>query len=118
MNTIRRIDSNAWPSRAVCCGDLVFLAGMTADDVSQDVAGQTEQVLAKIEGYLREAGSDKRMLLSAQIWLHDIGAWQAVTDVWCRWIDPGHPPARAVVGATLDRGHLVEIMVTAARSPS
>jgi enamine deaminase RidA (YjgF/YER057c/UK114 family) len=102
----------------VCHADLVYLSGMTADDVTHDAAGQAQQVLAKIEGYLRQAGSDKRMLLSAQIWLHDISAWQAVTDVWCRWIDPGNPPARAVVGAELDRGHLVEIMVTAARLPS
>ena len=113
--SIVRIDSGKWLSRAVVFGDLVFLSGMTADDVSQGIRGQTEQVLKKIDRYLAEAGTNKSLLLSAQIWLHDIGSWEEMTEVWMAWIDKNNPPARAAVGSSLGHGRLVEIMVTAAK---
>jgi enamine deaminase RidA (YjgF/YER057c/UK114 family) len=113
---IQRIDPGPYLSRAVVCGDLVFLAGLTADDRSQDVAGQTEQILRKVDHYLAEAGSDKSHLLSAQIWLKDIGAWDAMNRVWVAWIDRTNPPARATVQAKLaGDDYLVEIMATAVR---
>ena len=113
---IRRIDPGPYLSRAVVCGDFVFLAGLTADDRSEDVAGQTRQILRKIDHYLAEASSSRARLLSAQIWLKDIGTWEAMNRVWSAWIDKANPPARATVEANL-AGHdyLVEIMVTAAR---
>jgi len=113
--SIRRIDPGPYLSRAVVHGNLVFLAGLTADDRSQDVAGQTRQILNKIDRYLGDAGSDKARLLSAQIWLRDIGTWDAMNKVWSAWIDKSNPPARATVEAKLaGDDYLVEIMVTAA----
>lgn len=38
---------------------IVYLAGMTADDLSGDTTQQTHDVLAKIDTYLAKAGSDK-----------------------------------------------------------
>jgi enamine deaminase RidA (YjgF/YER057c/UK114 family) len=113
---IRRIDPGPYLSRAVVCGDFVFLAGLTADDRSEDVAGQTRQILRKIDHYLAEAGSNRARLLSAQIWLKDIGTWEAMNRIWSAWIDKANPPARATVEAKLaGDDYLVEIMVTAAR---
>ena len=113
---IRRVDPGPYLSRAVVCGDFVFLAGLTADDRSEDVAGQTRQILRKIDHYLAEAGSSRARLLSAQIWLKDIGTWEAMNRVWSAWIDKANPPARATVEAKLaGDDYLVEIMVTAAR---
>jgi enamine deaminase RidA (YjgF/YER057c/UK114 family) len=113
---IRRIDPGHYLSRAVVCGEFVFLAGLTADDRSEDVAGQTRQILRKIDHYLAEAGSSRARLLSAQIWLKDIGTWEAMNRVWSAWIDKANPPARATVEAKLaGDDYLVEIMVTAAR---
>jgi enamine deaminase RidA (YjgF/YER057c/UK114 family) len=113
---IRRIDPGPYLSRAVVCGDFVFLAGLTADDRSEDVAGQTRQILSKIDHYLAEAGSSRARLLSAQIWLKDIGTWEAMNRVWSAWIDKANPPARATVEAKLaGDDYLVEIMVNAAR---
>ena len=112
---IRRIDPSSYLSRAVLHGNTVYLAGLTADDLSQDVAGQTRQILTKIDRYLNEAGTDKSKLLSAHIWLRDIATFDEMNRVWESWIDRGNPPARATVEARLagDR-YLVEIMVTAA----
>ena len=44
-----------------------------ADDTSQDVEGQTRQVLARIGSVLKEAGNDRTKILKVNIWLADIG---------------------------------------------
>jgi enamine deaminase RidA (YjgF/YER057c/UK114 family) len=115
--TPRRIDPGPYLSRAVVAGDFVFVAGLTADDLAADVAGQTAQILSKIDNYLAEAGSDKSHLVSAQIWLRDIATWGEMNRAWTGWIDKDNPPARATVEARLAGDRiLVEIMVTAVRS--
>jgi len=113
---IKRIGAGPRMSKAVRYGDLIFLAGQIADDGSADVAGQTHQVLAKIDALLAEAGSDKSKILSANIWLADIASFEQMNAVWDAWVAPGDPPARATVEAKLARPDLkVEIMVVAAR---
>jgi enamine deaminase RidA (YjgF/YER057c/UK114 family) len=116
MPAIRRLDPTRRLSRAVAHGDTLYLAGLTADDLAQDVRGQTRQILAKIDRYLAEGGSDRSRLLSAQIWLRDIATFDEMNAEWDAWVDPANPPARATVESRLagDR-YLVEIMVTAAR---
>jgi enamine deaminase RidA (YjgF/YER057c/UK114 family) len=44
-------------SRAVEYNGMVFVAGLTADDYSLDIKGQTEQVLRKIDKYLADLGA-------------------------------------------------------------
>ena len=60
---IRRIDLTQPPgprmSRCVVRGDTVYLAGLTAGDTSQDIKGQTKQILDKIDGYLAQAGTQQ-----------------------------------------------------------
>ena len=94
------------------------LAGTAgADDAKADVKGQTAQILAKIDKFLAEAGTDKSKILSANIWLTDIGTWGQMNEVWDAWVSPGNSPARATVEAKLANPALkVEIMVQAALS--
>jgi enamine deaminase RidA (YjgF/YER057c/UK114 family) len=114
--SVRRIKPGPRMSEAVVHGDTVYLQGVTADDHSLDVKGQTRQILAKIDALLAEAGTDKSKLLSANIWLTDIGTWSQMNEVWDAWVAPGNAPARATVEAKLARpGLKVEIMVQAAR---
>jgi enamine deaminase RidA (YjgF/YER057c/UK114 family) len=114
--SVQRIQPGPRMSQAVVHGNTVYLAGLTADDPSQDVKGQTAQILAKIDALLAEAGTDKSKLLSANIWLTDIGTWSQMNEVWDAWVAPGNAPARATVEAKLARpGWKVEIMVQAAR---
>ncbi|HXG64492.1 MAG TPA: RidA family protein [Blastocatellia bacterium] len=113
---IERIKVGARMSQAVVHGDTVYLAGQVADDPSADVAGQTRQILAKIDGPLAEAGTDKTKLLCANVWLSDISTFEQMNRVWDAWVTPGKPPARACVESRLARPELtVEIMVVAAR---
>ncbi len=103
-------------SQAVVYGDTVYLAGQVADDPSADVAGQTQQILAKIDSLLAEAGTDKTRILSANIWLADISTFGEMNQVWDAWVPQGHAPARATVESKLAAPqYRVEIGVVAAR---
>jgi enamine deaminase RidA (YjgF/YER057c/UK114 family) len=103
-------------SQAVVHGDTVYLAGQVADDPSAPVKGQTEQILRKIDGLLRAAGSDRSKLLSATVWLANMGSFDEMNAAWDAWVDPTNTPARATVEARLARPHyLVEIAVVAGR---
>lgn len=116
MSKITRHGSSAILSTAVEYHGFVYLAGLTADDLSQDVTGQTAQVLAKIDAALEGHGTDKTRLLQAQIWLKDIRDRDAMNKVWTAWLPEGGAPTRACVEANMaDPRHLVEIMVTACR---
>ena len=117
---IRRIDVIEGPgprmTRCVVRGDTVYLCGLTAADTSQDVKGQTKQILDRIDAYLAQAGSSKSNLLQAQLWIKDMAMFADMNSVWNAWVDPKNPPARACVRAEMARPEvLVEIMVTAAK---
>lgn len=116
MAKITRQGTNPILSSSVEYHNFVFLAGMTADDLSRDITGQTQQVLAKIDAALEANGTDKTRVLSAQIWLKDIRDRDAMNKVWTAWLPQGGAPARACVEANMaDPRHLVEIMITACR---
>ena len=112
-----------------------------ADDKSQDITGQTKQVLAQVsagpdpslgsspghpnsaslplqvDALLARAGSDKSRLLMVQIFLKDISQFPAMNAVWDSWVVPGSTPPRATVQALLaDSAWLIEVVVTAAQA--
>jgi enamine deaminase RidA (YjgF/YER057c/UK114 family) len=99
--TIVRHNPGQFYSAAVEFNGMVFVAGQIADDRSQDVRGQTEQVLKKIDAVLALAGTDKSKLLSANVWLADINDRDAMNALWTAWADPQNLPARATVEARL-----------------
>jgi enamine deaminase RidA (YjgF/YER057c/UK114 family) len=93
----------------------IYLAGQVADDVSQDITGQTKQVLATIDKLLAEAGSDKTRILSTTIYITDMTNFPAMNAVWDSWVAQGSTPPRATVQAQLAKpAYLVEITVIAA----
>ena len=102
-------------SQLVIHGDTVYLAGQVADDPGADITVQTQQILAKIDQLLAEAGSDKSKILSAQVWLTSIGHYAPMNEVWDNWVPEGHAPARACIEARLASPELlVEIGIIAA----
>ncbi|MEF9978043.1 MAG: RidA family protein [Thermomonas sp.] len=112
---IQRFDAGKRMSEATVHGGIVYLAGQVPEDTSADAEGQTRQVLAEIDALLAQAGSDKRRILRAQIYLADIADFDAMNRAWDAWVVPGEAPARATVQAPLARpGWKVEIVVTAA----
>jgi enamine deaminase RidA (YjgF/YER057c/UK114 family) len=112
---IKRFKPGPRMSQAVVHGNVVYLAGQVAENPVPSVGEQTRQILATIDGLLKEAGTDKSKLLSANIFLTDISRFDEMNAVWDTWVAPGNAPARATVQAALARPALmVEIMVTAA----
>jgi enamine deaminase RidA (YjgF/YER057c/UK114 family) len=115
MNIVRH-DPRKLLCGAVEAGGLVFLAGQVPGDLSQDIGGQTRQVLKTIDGLLAMAGTHKSKLVSATIWLTDIRNRDAMNVEWLAWVDAANLPARACVEAKLaDQRMLVEIAVVAAK---
>lgn len=114
--SITRINQGSRMSEAVMHGDTIYLAGQVGAP-GQDITEQTGTVLAAIDTLLTAAGSDKRHLLMATIWLADIADFAAMNAVWDAWID-GHPaPARATSEAKLVKcDYKVEIMIIAAKA--
>jgi enamine deaminase RidA (YjgF/YER057c/UK114 family) len=113
--TIQRFHVAKRLSEMVVHHGTVYLAGQVAADMTKDIIGQTQEVLASVDRLLREAGSDKTKILSAQIFLPDMGDFAAMNAVWERWIEPGHAPARATIEAKLaNPAYKVEILVVAA----
>ena len=106
---IKRIRPGARLSAASVHHGLCWLAGQTADDLTQDVKGQTKQILDKIDSILEEAGTDKK-LLTVQIWLSDMRFFADMNSIYDQWLAKDSPPARATVEARLATPqHLVEI---------
>jgi enamine deaminase RidA (YjgF/YER057c/UK114 family) len=113
--TIQRINVGKRLSEAVVHGNTVYLAGEVPEDLSLDITGQTEQVLMKIEKLLKQVGSDKTKILSAQIFLPDMKDFAGMNVAWEKWVVPGHTPARATIEAKLaNPAYKVEIMCIAA----
>ncbi len=93
----------------------VYLAGQIANDASQDIRGQTTQVLAAIDKLLAEAGTDKAHILRCQIFIKDLADFAAMNEVWEDWVAPGDAPPRATVQANLAKPEWkIEMVVTAA----
>jgi enamine deaminase RidA (YjgF/YER057c/UK114 family) len=114
---IKRIKSGPRMSQAVVHGNLVYLAGQVCppDAGAKTVAAQAKVILGQIDALLAEAGTSKQNLLSANIWLQDIGTFNEMNEVWDKWVGPGAAPARATVEARLaGPQYLIEIAVIAA----
>lgn len=116
MTQIIRTEPNAVLAKAVEFHGFVYLQGCTAQTLTKDIRGQTEEVLSQIDAILETHGTDKTRLLQAQIWLKDIRDRDAMNTIWSAWLPEGGAPARACVQAHMaDPRHLVEIMVTACK---
>jgi len=113
---IERFDVGPRMSEMAVHQGVCWLAGQVAEDDSQDIRGQTRQVLAAIEALLARAGSDKTKILRCQIFLAELADFAAMNEVWEAWVAPGHTPPRATVQAALARPQWkVEMVVTAAQ---
>ena len=114
--SLRRIEPGKRMSQAVVHGATVYLAGQVADKAAGGpVADQMHEILSAIDRLLVEAGSNKRKLQSATVYLADIRGFADMNAAWDAWVAPGHTPARATVEAKLaGPQYLVEIACVAA----
>lgn len=117
MSAIERIGSSQRMSKIVIHNNTVYLCGQVGDSDNGPISveRQTENMLAKVDSLLAEAGSDRNSILSATIYVRDMKDFAEMNKVWDSWIPEGHAPARACVEARMARPDLlVEISVIAA----
>jgi enamine deaminase RidA (YjgF/YER057c/UK114 family) len=114
---LRRFHVGDRLSEMAIFNNTVYLAGQVADDATQGIRGQTQQVLAMIDRLLTEAGTDNAHILMAQIYLADLADFAGMNEVWDDWVAPGDAPPRATVQAHLAKpAWKIEIVITAAIS--
>ena len=115
--SIERKEVGPRMSQIVVHGDTVYLAGVVAQGAKgKSVTEQTKDILATIDKYLGQAGTNKSKLLSATIYITDMGKFAEMNAVWDGWVSPGNTPARATVEAKLAApDYNVEIMVVAGK---
>jgi enamine deaminase RidA (YjgF/YER057c/UK114 family) len=112
---IQRFDVGPRLSEMAVHNGTVYLAGQVPEDATQDIRGQTRQVLGCVDALLARAGTDKSRILMAQIFLADLADFEGMNEVWDAWVAAGHAPPRATVQAALGKKEWrIEIVVTAA----
>lgn len=113
---IQRLHVGKTLSEAAIHNGTVYLAGQIAEDLTQDIAGQTREVLGHIDRLLAEAGSDKSRILMCQIFIASSKDFAAMNAVWNEWVAQNNSPPRATVEAGLiNPNRLVEVVITAAQ---
>jgi enamine deaminase RidA (YjgF/YER057c/UK114 family) len=113
---IARLHVGKTLSEAAIFNGTIYLAGQIAEDTTQNIEGQTREVLGHIDRLLAEAGSDKTRILMCQVYISDIKDFDSMNKVWNEWVADGHSPPRATVQAKLFNPEiLVEMVVTAAQ---
>ena len=102
-------------NQAVKVGGFVFVAGQLgvapggSGMVSDEVAGQTEQVMLNLRAILEEAGSSLDKLAKTTVFLQSLDDFAAMNEVYAAHVGD-RPPARSTVEvAKLPSGALVEI---------
>ena len=116
MSDIKRIETGQRMSQAVIHNGTVYLAGQVGSP-GKSVTDQTRAILSQIDTLLKKSGSDKTRVLSAQIWLADMGDFAEMNAVWDGWVAPGNAPARATGESALATpDYKVEIIVVAAQN--
>jgi len=112
---VQRFDVGARLSEMAVHNGVAYLAGQVANDGTQDITGQTAQVLAQIDALLARAGTDKSKILMCQIFIADLADFPGMNAVWEKWVASGNAPPRATVEAKLAKPEWrVEMVVTAA----
>ncbi|HYW56956.1 MAG TPA: Rid family hydrolase [Polaromonas sp.] len=116
MPDIRWPSSSGGRSRVVARGAQVF-AVANATDAQADFAGQLAQTLQMLDQHLAHVGASRTNLLSVQIFLSHLQYKKQLDLAWRKWIgdDEAAWPQRAVIGAQLDGGLLVEMVAVAFR---
>ena len=87
-------------SVATIWGDLLFISGQIPSDTSQDIEGQTEQVMEKLKAIMTEAGTGFEHALKATCFLTDVSEFSRFNEVYSRYVGDAKP-ARSTIECNL-----------------
>ncbi|WP_299599696.1 Rid family hydrolase [uncultured Microbulbifer sp.] len=96
--------------------DLVFSVA-TSPNTDVGTKEQTRQALGVISENLKELGSSKENILSAQVFIARMNEKSQMDEAWCSWVGDNQAnwPQRACLGVELEGDVLVEVTVVAVR---
>ena len=122
MKTLISSDTSPAPvgpySPALRVSEWIFLSGQggfepeTVRLVSDDIAGQTDQIFRNVEALLRAAGASLEDVVSCLVHLTDLDRFAEFNAAYERHF-PGVKPVRTTVRADLVADMLVEVTVIA-----
>ena len=124
MRTMEKIYTENAPAaigpyaQAMKVGKLVYTSGQipidpaTGNIESQDITGQTEQVMKNLDAVLTAAGSSFGKAVKTLCFLKDMGDFAAFNEVYAKYFT-GKPARSCVAVAALPKGALVEVEVVA-----
>lgn len=109
-----------WYSQAFRVNDLIFTAGVTANDPETqilvapgDIVGQTRQALKNLEQILLEAGSDLEHVIKTLVFVSDIDQFDLFNQTYKEFF-PQNPPARSTMQiGKFNNGMVIEIEAVA-----
>jgi enamine deaminase RidA (YjgF/YER057c/UK114 family) len=103
-------------SDAVIHNSVAYLSGIVPNDLSNNIIGQTYEVLNTLDRVLNTINSSKKYILSMTIYLKDASLYDDMNLAFDNWIQGSPPPARATIGIVSfpNTRWLIEIVVTAA----
>ncbi|KAL2024611.1 hypothetical protein VTK56DRAFT_7654 [Thermocarpiscus australiensis] len=115
-----QFESQIGYSRAVVCGDMVFVSGCTGYDyktgaIADDVAEQAEQCLRNIAAALAEAGFDVADVVRVRYILPDRHDFPKTWPVLQKWFGEVRPAATMIEAGLMEEAMKIEIEVTAKR---
>ena len=113
IDTANAPQPGGWYSQAFKVGDLIFTAGVTANDpITQelvspgDIVGQTRQVLKNLDLLLKEAGSDLAHVIKTLVFVSDIEQFKIFNETYKEFF-PENPPARSTMQVGKFNGDMV-----------
>ena len=120
ISTVKCPKPGGWYSQAFRTGDLIFTAGVTANDpVTQELVGpgdivkQTEQILKNMDNLLREAGSDLDHVIKTLVFVSNIDDFEIFNETYKKYF-PHNPPARSTMQiGKFNHGMVIEIEAVA-----
>ena len=86
-------------SPGIVVGQLVFVAGQTAQEI-QGFEAQTRAVLEQLGAILRAAGSDYSRVARCGVYLKDITDYPMMNEIYREYFQTD-PPARTTIGCPL-----------------
>lgn len=93
----------------------IHLAGQVSQLQDADIGEQSNDVFAKVDTLLAQAGARREDIISVQIWLSDMSEYAQMNAAWDAWVADITPPTRVCVEARLAKPHYkIEVLVVAA----
>ena len=107
-------------NQAIDTGAFVFASGQSpinpADgSIPHGIKAQTQQAISNVVAILNEAGLTLENVVKTTVYLHDMGDFQAMNEVYGESFPAPYPARSAVAVKELPKKVLVEIEVIAAR---